>query len=108
MQLGNIGLEIKKKDGSFITAKDIDGFNQGLDMWTGIITSLFVIEGEPVKVTTVAHQQRDAVSFRIESQLLADKRIMVRLRFPYPNGQWKDVGNNWLNNEKQFEYCFTK
>jgi protein-glucosylgalactosylhydroxylysine glucosidase len=100
LQLGNIGLEIKKKDGSLVTAKDIKGFNQELDMWTGIITSLFVVEGVPVKVITIAHQQLDAVSFRIESALIAEKRIQVRIRFPCPNGQWKDVGDNWLNDEK--------
>jgi hypothetical protein len=100
LQLGNIGLEIKKKDGSLATAADIKSINQQLDMWTGIITSSFAVEGVPVKVTTIAHQQMDAVSFRIESALLVDKSIQVRLRFPYPNGQWKDVGNNWLNDEK--------
>lgn len=100
LQLGNIGLEIKKKDGSLATAADIKNINQQLDMWTGIITSSFTIEDIPVKVTTIAHQQLDAVSFKIESALITEKRIQVRIRFPYPNGQWKDVGNNWLNDEK--------
>lgn len=100
LQLGNIGLEIKKKDGSLATASDIKNINQQLDLWTGIITSSFTVEGVEVKVTTIAHQEVDAVSFSIESSLLAEKRIQVRLRFPYPNGQWKDVGDNWLNEEK--------
>ncbi|HEX7904121.1 MAG TPA: hypothetical protein VF487_09600 [Chitinophagaceae bacterium] len=99
LQLGNIGLEIKKNNGSLVTVADIKDIHQQLDMWTGIITSSFSVEGIPVKVTTIAHQQWDAVSFSIESPLLTDKRIQVRIRFPYPNGQWKDVGNNWLNNE---------
>ena len=97
LQLGNIGLEIKKNDGSLATVADIKDIHQQLDMWTGIITSSFSVEGVPVKVTTIAHQQWDAVSFSIESPLLTDKRIQVRIRFPYPNGQWKDVGNNWNN-----------
>ena len=100
LQLGNIGLEIKKKNGTLATAADITGINQRLDLWTGVITSSFTVEGSPIKVTTACHQNWDAVSFKIESPLLLDQRISIRIRFPYPNGQWKDVGNNWLNDEK--------
>src|SRR4030095_10956203 len=101
LQLGNIGLEIKKKDGSLATAEDIKNIKQVLDLWTGIITSSFTVEGIPVKVITVCHQTQDAVSFRIESALLKENKIAVRFRIPFPNGQWKDVGNNW-NDELPF------
>ena len=101
LQLGNIGLEIKKKDGSLATVDDIKRIDQQLDLWTGNITSSFTVEDIPVKVTTVCHQTQDAVSFRIESALLKTKNILVRVRIPFPNGQWKDVGNNW-NNEISF------
>lgn len=97
LQLGNIGMEIKKKDGSLATAGDIKNINQQLDMWTGFITSSFNVEEVPVKVNTTCNQQADVVAFQIESPLLAEKRISIRIRFPYPNGQWKDVGNNWNN-----------
>ena len=100
LQLGNIGLEIKKKNGSLATVSDIKDIKQELDLWTGIITSSFKVEGVAVKVITACHQQMDAVSCRIQSSLLSENRISVRIRFPYPNGQWKDVGNNWLDNEK--------
>ncbi|TMI64517.1 MAG: hypothetical protein E6H07_00955 [Bacteroidetes bacterium] len=100
LQLGNIGLEIKKKDGSLATADDIKDIKQKLDMWTGTITSSFTVEGEQIKVTTICHQQWDAVSFRVESSLLQVNSIQIRIRFPYPTGQWKDVGNNWQNDEK--------
>src|SRR5215203_4275444 len=95
LQLGNIGLEIKKKDGSLATTDDIKNINQQLAVWTGIITSSFTVENVPVKVTTVCHQSQDAVSFRIESPLLKINKIRIRFRIPFPNGQWKDVGNNW-------------
>ena len=100
LQLGNIGMEIKKKDGSIVTANDIKNIQQELDLWTGIITSSFSIEEVPVKVTTICHQRWDAVSFRIESALLNENRIHVHIHFPYPTGQWKDVGNNRENEEK--------
>ena len=100
LQLGNIGLEIKMKDGSLATVDDIKNIDQQLDLWAAIITSSFRIEDVPIKITTICHQQSDAVSFRIESSLLQQNRIQIRIRFPYPNGQWKDMGNNWLNDLK--------
>ena len=57
LQLGNIGLEIKKKNGSLATVSDIKDIKQELDLWTGIITSSFKVEGVAVKVITACHQQ---------------------------------------------------
>jgi protein-glucosylgalactosylhydroxylysine glucosidase len=99
LQLGNIGLEIKKKDGTLATANDIKNINQQLDLWTGIITSSFTVENIPVKVITVGHQIQDAVSFKIISPYLVTQKICIRVRIPFPNGQWKDVGNSWNNKE---------
>ncbi|HEV8273963.1 MAG TPA: hypothetical protein VGQ04_21770, partial [Chitinophagaceae bacterium] len=104
LQLGNIGLEIKKKDGSLATANDIKNIDQQLDLWTGIITSSFTVENVPVTIQTVCHQQQDDVSFKIESPLLSSDQISIRIRIPFPNGQWKDVGNNW-NSITQFSFA---
>jgi hypothetical protein len=98
LQLGNIGLEIKKNDGTIATVDDIKNINQELDMWTGIITSSFTVENVPVKLSTACDQKVDVVVFKIESSLLNEGRISIRVRFPFPNGQFKDVGNNWNNN----------
>lgn len=98
LQLGNIGLEIKKKNGTMATADDIKNINQQLNVWAGIITSSFTVDDIPVKVITACHQTQDAVSFKITSPLLAARQIAIRVRIPFPNGEWKDVGNNW--NEK--------
>lgn len=95
LQLGNIGMEIKKKDGSLAGPADIKEIQQELDMWTGIIHSRFTVEGEEVVVETACDPTNDAVGFKIHSALLAEQRISVRIRFPYPNGQFKDVGTNW-------------
>jgi hypothetical protein len=100
LQLGNIGLEIKKKDGSLATADDIKNIHQQLNLWTGQLVSSFRVEDMLVKVFTVCHPELDAVSFKIQSSLVVQGRIQIRIRFPYPNGQWKDVGNNWLNDDK--------
>ena len=108
LQLGNIGMEITKKNGSAVDIGDIRNIHQELDPWSGIISSSFTIENVPVKIVTICHQQEDALSFRIESDLLKEKRIQIRVRFPYPNGQFKDAGNNWKDNEGQSFYLPAK
>ena len=108
LQLGNIGMEITKKDGSMAAMEDIKNIQQSLDPWTGVISSFFTVEGVAVKVITVCHQQEDVLGFSIESELLKEKRIQVRLRFPYPNGQFKDVGNNWKDDTDQSFLSSTK
>lgn len=107
LQLGNLGLEIKKKDGSIASINDIKNIHQELDMWTGVITSSFTVDDIPVKVITAGHQQADVVGFKIESPLVREKKLVATLHFPYPNGQWKDVGNNYLNPGKHLSSIVT-
>jgi hypothetical protein len=92
LQLGNIGLEITKKDGTLATIEDLQHIDQQLDLWTGALESKFTVEDVPVTVITYAHQQQDGIAVRINSPLLAQKRLAIRLHFPYPNGEFKDVG----------------
>ena len=99
LQLGNIGLEITKNDGSLATSTDIKNINQQLDVFTGIITSKFTVDNYPVTISTVCHQQQDALAFKIESPLCGLNRIAIKIRFPYPNGQFKDVGNNFTKED---------
>jgi protein-glucosylgalactosylhydroxylysine glucosidase len=100
LQLGNLGLEIKKKDGSPAGIDDIKNIRQQLDLWTGGIKSNFTVENVPVEVITFVHQQKDIVAVKINSALVTSGQIQLRLRFPYPNGEFKDVGINYLNAEK--------
>jgi hypothetical protein len=100
LQLGNIGLDIIKKDGKLAEIKDIKNIDQQSDLWTGIITSNFTVENIPVKVITCAAQETDAIACSIESPLLKEGRIKVRIRFPYPNGQFKDEGTFYGNDSR--------
>jgi hypothetical protein len=90
IHLGMIGLQIINKDGSEISLKEINNPFQKLDLWTGEITSRFIIEGVPVEVRTVCHPEKDVISVRIESGLIAKKRIKAKIHFPLgvssPNG----------------------
>lgn len=100
LQLGNIGLEIIKKDGTQAVIADIQDVHQSLNMWTGEIHSRFRVEDVPVEIITYCHQQEDQIAVSVNSPLIGEGRLQVRLRFPYPTGDWKDVGDNWKNDER--------
>jgi hypothetical protein len=100
IHLGNVGLEIIKKDGKIAELNDVRNIDQQLDMWTGEIRSRFTVDGEPVEVITYAHQEKEAIGVKINSPLVAQQRVQVRLRFPWANGEWKDAGADFSNEEK--------
>lgn len=100
LQLGNIGLEIRKRDGSLAGINDIENINQLLNLWTGEIKSKFSVDGQPVEVITCVHHQKDIVGVKINSPLIAERRIAIRLRFPYPNGEFKDAGIDYNDGNK--------
>lgn len=97
LQLGNIGFELLKKDGSLANDIDIQNIKQTLDPWTGEIKSSFTFEGKVVDVITVADQLQDIVSAQIKSELIKNGQLKIRILFPYPTAEWADVGNNWSN-----------
>jgi hypothetical protein len=82
IHLGMVGLQIIKKDGSEISLKDIEKPVQRLNLWTGEIISSFSAEGVPVELKTVCHPGMDLISVRIESKLITEKRLKVKLNFP--------------------------
>jgi hypothetical protein len=100
LQLGNIGFEILKKDGSKAGLEDIRNISQVLNMWTGEITSDFSIENIPVQVSTFGHHTKDAISVRVRSELVKEGRISVNLVFPYPTGEWTDYGINYNSSDR--------
>lgn len=100
IHLGNLGFDIKLHSGKQASLADIDSLYQTLNLYTGEVTSQFVVENEPVRVSTVCHQENDIVSARIVSSLLQKRRLGLRLVFPYPTGSFKDVGVYYGDEEK--------
>ena len=90
LQLGNIGIELTKKDGQKAKISDITNINQKIDLWTGIITSEFSLEGTRVKVWTASFQNSDKIGVKIESDLISKNRLKVFARYPSPTGQFLD------------------
>jgi hypothetical protein len=100
LQLGCLGFEIKLRNGKIAVPADIHAIDQHLDLWKGEIRSSFKVEDELVEVLTVCHQEDDLVSTRVKSSLISEGRIGIRLRFPYPTGNWADAGNNFSSAER--------
>jgi hypothetical protein len=90
IHLGMIGLQITKKDGSEIYVSDISDNMQKLNLWTGEIESRFKADGAQVIVKTVCHPDFDQVSAKVESDLIRENRLKIRITFPLgtarPNG----------------------
>ncbi|MBI5384947.1 MAG: hypothetical protein HZA90_09715 [Verrucomicrobia bacterium] len=91
--LGRLALRMTKVDGTAVALSDLKQLRQTLDLWRGLITSRFEIEGQPVQVETLCHPARDLVAVRIESALLQAGRLTVELAFPY--GSPTVTGGDW-------------
>lgn len=76
--LGHIGLLL---DGNTLRPNDILEATQELELWTGKLTSRFIVDGQQVIVETVCHPKIDALSVKIESSLA--KRLALEIYFPY-------------------------
>jgi len=88
LHLGQIGLRIARSDGSPAAIEDLTETVQTLDLWAGFLTSRFEVQGEPVTVRTVCHPVRDVLAVRIDSPLLEQQRLAIRLVFPYGSTDW--------------------
>jgi hypothetical protein len=93
--LGRIGLEMTKADGSAVAITDLTNIDEKLDIWTGILTSSFEVEGVPVRVETAVHPDRDEVGVRVESGLIASGRLKVRVAFPYASSSFGPDYQDW-------------
>jgi len=80
--LGQVSLDYTKADGSPLAPGDIQNPEQTLELWSGVITSQYTIEGKLVKVTTVCHPQYDLVGVRIESGLVVSGKLAAKIAFP--------------------------
>lgn len=81
LHLGLLGFE-------GMTAEDISGVDQTLDMWRGIIHSKFNHKGNPVSVETVCDPESDMIAASITSE----ENLPLMLRFPAPSFGEFDCG----------------
>jgi protein-glucosylgalactosylhydroxylysine glucosidase len=83
LHLGRIGLRIALAGGAEARPQDLTSIEQKLDLWSGILTSRFAVEGNMVSVRTAVHHASDLLAVAVESPLIAAGRLAVRFEFPY-------------------------
>lgn len=88
LDLARLGFMLRHADGRPAQITDLAAPRQSLDLWTGTLESRFLFDGQPVRVLTICHPDRDALAVRVASPLLAGGRLQVRLAFPYAAGEW--------------------
>ncbi|KXH53968.1 hypothetical protein CSAL01_04250 [Colletotrichum salicis] len=79
INLGRISLSYKNETLSLITDP-----HQVLDLWNGVTTSTFKVDGKDVKVITQGDFDTDSVTFDIESRLISEGTLGVEFDFPFP------------------------
>jgi hypothetical protein len=99
LDLGRIGLRLTKADGSAAAIEDLTNTSQTLDLWTGLLSSRFELEGSSVRVQTVCDPSRDLVAVRLESPVLAQGKLAVALAFPYGSAEWR-VAADWKHPDR--------
>ncbi len=104
LHLGQIGLHISKSDGSPARIEDLTDIAQTLDLWTGLLTSRFQVDGRPVEVWTACHPSRDILGVCVASPLLGEKRLSLRLKFPYAGAEWGNAAD-WNHPERHTTLC---
>ena len=93
LHLGCIGLEIEG-----LKPSDIKKPHETLDMWTGTISSRFMVNGSRFSVQTVCHPERDLIASCITTN--HKHQTSINLRFPYPTGGHSDNACDWQSNDK--------
>jgi len=71
------------EDNQALEREMIRDINQELDLWKGLVTSQYTVNGKQVTVETVSHPQQSLVAFKIKSGLLSTGRLKPAFRFPY-------------------------
>ncbi len=103
--LGN--LRFVDRTGTVPDSTQITKSHRTLDLWRGVQTAEFWLNGKQVKVTTLVHPEQDMVITRIESELLAMGDLAVELDFPYPEVQ-RRRGEPGKNEHDTIEFSHQK
>jgi hypothetical protein len=93
--LGRIGLEMTRADGSRVAITDLQNVRQSLDLWQGLLSSSFTVDGVPVRVQTAVHGEKDEVGIRIDSPLVAAGRLKLQIAFPYASSSFGPDYQDW-------------
>ncbi|MBK9933488.1 MAG: hypothetical protein IPP61_10650 [Cytophagaceae bacterium] len=90
VHLASLGWEIELANGKTFSIADLMNINQSLDMYSGEILSEFWIEGKKVAVRSIFDQKKDILTVKINSRLIVEGKIKIKIRFPYPTDKFED------------------
>jgi hypothetical protein len=90
LHLGRISFDFGARK---VTPADLTAIDQTLDLWTGLLTSRFKLDGVDVHVETTGAGEADAIAVRVRSPLLASGALAISIAFPY--GEPKPEAANW-------------
>ena len=83
----NLGrLRFVRSDGTPLQTEQIKKLSRTYNLWTGLQTSRFEVDGRTVTVETCVHPDLDLVAVKAESALFAEGKLAVALDFSYPSG----------------------
>lgn len=85
LQLGRISFRLLREDGEEATASDVVPVRQELNLWTGILHSIFTVQGTEVRVETACDPEQDCIAIRVHSELIPEGRLQLFLVFPSPD-----------------------
>ncbi|KAA6303005.1 MAG: hypothetical protein EZS26_000900 [Candidatus Ordinivivax streblomastigis] len=91
--LGRLRFLLTKSNGSQIAVSDVKDVDQTIDLWKGIVTSRYTIEGVQVNVETCVDPISGALAVRVHSPLIIQERLKVEWAFPY--GHHGNSGADW-------------
>lgn len=98
--LAQIGFVLERNSPNRIKVEDVKEIAQELDLWHGVLESTFSLSGDRVEVETLCHPELDVVAVRVRSSLMANGKLGIAVRFPYPSGTWGRSPSSWEHDEK--------
>jgi len=83
-----------RQEGEALEASEISDVRRELDLWTGVHSTTFQVDGESISVVTCIGDDVNldsSVGVRVESNLVRAGKLLVEIDLPYPNlahGAW--------------------
>lgn len=83
-----------RANGEELKPEEITNVKRKLDLWTGVHTTSFTLDGQTVEVSTCVTDDVDldtTVAVRVRSELFKQGKLCAQIDFPYPNlkhGPW--------------------
>jgi hypothetical protein len=95
LHLGQIGFELRHRDGSAVQMEELKDIKQMLDQWSGVLHSTFRINKQTFQVQTACAADKDAIAVQVEAEGPADIDWHLCIRFPYGSAAPNGSGADW-------------